>query len=171
MKKILLPFAILILSVILISISGCNPELVSPQNPLGDKGLAGQQKAEEVMGYLKTGDSESLKAMFCNELKKGTDFDAQISKAVSFIDGEIISYNIGGGSGGRGKNWEELAPTVYSIKTDKDKCYTLILSFYIENEDENKLGMHEFSLWLEDGSEDTENGIGNDDNRVLIYTE
>ncbi len=171
MKKILLPAAILILSVILISIPGCNPKLANAQNPLGDKGLAGQQKAEEVMGYLKTGDAEALKAMFCSELKAGADFDAQISKAVSFIDGEIISYDIGGGSGGRGENWEKLSPAVYSIKTDKDKCYTLILSFYIENKDENKLGMHEFNLWLENESEDTENGIRNPDNNVLIYTE
>lgn len=171
MKKVFFPIAILILSIISLLISGCNPELVSAQNPLGDKGLAGQQKAEEVMGYLKAGDSESLKAMFCNELKAGADFDAQISKAVSFIDGEIISYDIGGGSGGRGKTWEKLSPTIYSIITDKNKSYTLKLSFYIENTDENKLGMHEFNLWAEDESEDTENGIRNPDNNVLIYTE
>ncbi|MDE6579189.1 MAG: hypothetical protein K2K41_01475 [Ruminiclostridium sp.] len=75
MKKILFPFTILILSVILISISGCNPKLVSAQNPLGDKGLAGQLKAKEVMGYLKTGNTEALKAMFCNEIKAESDFD------------------------------------------------------------------------------------------------
>lgn len=161
----------MILSVILISISGCNPKLVSAQNPLGDKGLAGQQKAEEVMECLKTGNAEALKAMFCNELKAESDFDEKISKAMSFFDGKIVSYDIGGGSGGRGENWEKLSPTIYSIITDKNKSYTLILSFYIENKDENKLGMHEFNLWAEDESEDTENGIRNPDNNVLIYTE
>ncbi|MDE6579188.1 MAG: DUF5104 domain-containing protein [Ruminiclostridium sp.] len=90
---------------------------------------------------------------------------------MSVYDGKIVSYDIGGGSGGRGENWEKLAPMVYSIKTDKDRCYTLILSIYIENKDENKLGIHEFSLWLKDEREDTENGIGNPDNNVLIYTE
>lgn len=75
MKKIPLCIAIFVISIISTLLSGCNSKLSSPQNPLGDKGLAGKQKAEEVMEYLKTGDAESLKAMFCNELKNRDDFE------------------------------------------------------------------------------------------------
>lgn len=171
MKKIPLCIAIFVISIILTLLSGCNSKLSSPQNPLGDKGLAGKQKAEEVMEYLKTGDAEALKAMFCNELKNRDDFEEKISEVISFIDGEIFSYDIGGGSGGRGEAWEELSPQIYNIKTDKNKYYTIYLSIYIENQDENKLGIHDLSLWLEDGSEDTKNGIKNSNNNVCIYTE
>ena len=171
MKKILLRIAIFVISIILTLLSGCNSKLSSPQNPLGDKGLAGKQKAEEVMENLQTGDAESLKAMFCNELKAGDNFDEKISEVISFIDGKIISYDIGGGSGGKGKSWEELSPHIYNIKTDKNKYYTIFLSIYIENKDENKLGIHDLNIWLEDESEDTKNGVRNSNNNVCIYTE
>ncbi len=171
MKKILFCIAIFVINILLTLLSSCNSKLSSPQNPLGDKGLAGEQKAEEVIEYLKTGDTESLKAMFCSELKNRDNFDEKISEIISFIDGEIISYDIGGGSGGRGESWEELSPPIYNVKTDKNKYYTILLSIYIENEDENKLGIHYLDVWLEDESEDTKNGIRNSDNNVCIYTE
>jgi len=160
MKKHLIYF--LLIAQFLILMGGCGFDI---DNPLGDKGLMGQKKGEEIMGYLKTGNSEALIDMFCKVLKDQSDFDEKIEEIMNFIDGEIISYTMGGGAGGRGSTWERLAPNVYNIETDKGRFYKIYISIYIRNENLNKLGIHSLKICLE--SNNREEFI----DEVELYTE
>lgn len=163
-----------ILHIVLLTISiitfgllvGCDPD-----NPLGDKGLAGEQKGEEVIGYLKSDDSESLKDMFCDELRNRDDFDEKINEIMEFIDGVIISYENVGGSGGRGETWECLYPGLTNIETDKGKSYKIYMSIYIKNENPNKLGMHQFQIHLLGDKNENGDRMIVDGTEVILYTE
>jgi len=152
MKKCLLCFLILMQSIIFMS--GCKDDIFPVSsydysNPLGDKGLMGQIKAEEIIDYLKTGNSEALKEMFCKVLRDREDFDEKIDDIMNFIDGEIISYRNSGGAGGRGSTWERIYPNIKDIETDKSIFYHIIVHLYIEDENPDKLGICSFKIGLE----------------------
>lgn len=170
MKRILHTLPLIIsLCTALIFLAGCNSELVSSSNLLGDKRKAAKEIGEEVMSYLKSGDTVSLKAMFCDELKNSDDFDAKIDEAMSFIDGEIVSYKNNGGSGGREATWEKLRPELTEIETDTGKYYHIYMSVYIKNEDSGKLGMHMFQINMLGDEDENGDRMNLDGNRVTLY--
>jgi hypothetical protein len=133
-----------------------------------DKSLWGRAKGEKVMSYLKSGDADALKDMFCDELKNSKDFDEKIDEIMNFIDGEILSYDIGGGSGGRGETWEILEPNVYDVETDKGNSYYIYISIYIENKVPEKLGIHFLKILLR--GDENEYGVREFIDDVKIYT-
>lgn len=172
MKKIFFStvFSVLSIFVMLALFTGCHPEFVNADNPLGTKSVAGRQKALEILGYIKDNNSEALKDMFCQELKESDDFDELLDRAMNFIDGEIVSYDdMIDGDGGRGSTWDSLEPSIDNIKTDTGKTYFINISIYFEHEDPKKLGIHYLDIWLD--CEDTHNGIRTDENNVRFYTE
>lgn len=172
MKKVFIGvvFSVLSIFIMLALVTGCHPEFVNADNPLGTKSMAGRQKAEQILGYIKDKNSDALKDMFCQELKESDDFDKLLDRAMNFIDGEIISYDkIVGGDGGSGSNWDSLAPSIDNIKTDAGKTYSINISIYFEHENPEKLGIHYLDIWLD--CEDTHNGIRTDENNVCFYTE
>ncbi|MCL2694680.1 MAG: DUF5104 domain-containing protein [Oscillospiraceae bacterium] len=151
MKKCLICF--LLVMQFAFFFSGCKGDISIGDydfvNPLGDKNLEGRKKGEEIMDYLKTGNVEAFKDMFCKVLQDQDDFSEKIDEIMSFIDGEIISYNkIVGGAGGRGEAWEQLAPNVNNIETSKGNFYKIYISIYIQNENPDKLGINSFKICL-----------------------
>lgn len=111
--------------------------------------------AEEVMGYLKSRDAEALKAMFCDELKAGDDFDEKIDEVMNLLDGEIISYRNISGRGEQKAAGETIKPQLDDIETNTGKHYSLFMEVYIKNEDPGKLGVYQFRfIELEDEDED-----------------
>ncbi len=161
-------FKPLSLCMAMIFLAGCNSDFSSPSNPLGDKSKAAKEIGEEVMSYLKSGDAEALKAMFCDELKNSDDFDEKINEAMSFIDGEIVSYKNNGGSGGREATWEKIRPELTEIETDTGKYYHIYMSVYTKNEDSGKLGMHLFQINIL-GKDENGDRVILDGNRVALY--
>lgn len=162
-------FSVLGIFVVLAMLTGCHAEFVNADNPLGTKSVAGIQKAEKILGYIRNKNSEALKDMFCEELKESDGFDELLDRAMNFIDGEIVSYDkIVDGDGGYGSTWDSLAPSINNIQTDTGKTYFINISIYFEHEDPKKLGIHYLDLWLE--CEKTKNGIRTDENNVRFYT-
>lgn len=167
MKKI---FSLsIILCMALVMLAGCNPELVSSSNPLGDKSKAAKEIGEEVIGYLKSGDAEALKAMFCDELKNSDDFDEKIDELMGFIDEEIVLYENDGGSGGREPAWETIRPELTKIETDSGKYYHIYMSVYIKNDDPGKLGMNMFQINTLGDEDENGDRMIMDGNRVTLY--
>ncbi|MCM1298409.1 MAG: DUF5104 domain-containing protein [Firmicutes bacterium] len=167
MKKLVTALGlILTLSVL----TACHPEFVTETNPLGELSKAAEEKGEEIMDCIKSDDRETLKEMFCDELKNSEDFDQVLEKALDFIDGGIISCENVGGSGGRSSVREDIRPKFVDVKTDAGKSYTISISIYIKHTDPAKLGIRYFDIWL-DGDEKGKEGIRTEENNFLIYTE
>jgi hypothetical protein len=151
---------LIFIAAVFVGISGCG---------FKNKDFLGKEKGDEIMNCLKTGNSEDLKDMFCTELKNSEGFDEKIDEIMSFIDGEIISYNIPIGNGGRGETWERLEPNVKDVETDKGNFYRIYISIYIENENPEKLGIHYLQIYLL--GDKGENGIRQSIDDVELYTE
>ena len=152
----------------LVMLAGCDSEFVSLSNPLGEKSKAAKEIGEEVIA-LKSGDAEALKAMFCDELKNSDDFDEKIDDIMGFIDGEIVSYENDGGSGGREADWEKIRPQLTKIETDSGKYYHIYMSVYIKNEDPGKLGMNMFQINTLGDEDENGDRMIMDGNRVTLY--
>ena len=157
------------IGIILTLLTGCKSEFSSQSNPLGDKSKYAKEIGEEVMSYLKSGDTVSLKAMFCDELKNSDDFDEKIDEVMGFIDGEIIYYENDGGSGGREETWEKIRPKLTNIETDTGKYYHIYMSVYIKNENSSKLGMHMFQINMLGDEDENGDRMILDGNRVILY--
>lgn len=166
MKKL---FVFIAAITLLSLLTACHPEFITETNPMGNLSFAAREKGEEIMDCIKSSDTASLKEMFCDELKNSDDFDQTLENALDFIDGEIISYENDGGSGGREADWEDIRPAFTSVKTDKGKSYTINVSIYIKHIDSDKLGIRYLDIWL-DGDEKGKEGIRTEENNFLVCT-
>jgi hypothetical protein len=77
-----------------------------------------------------------------------SDFDNQLSEALEFFDGSVISYDIRStGANERivdGKQSEiHISPHICDIKTDKDKTYSIRYYSYLINVEDGNLNIDE----------------------------
>jgi hypothetical protein len=105
--------------------------------PLGSEGNeiindgTAQRLSAEVMEYIKDGDIESLKNLFCLTIQETHDLDKEIAEALEFIDGEIISHDephgITGDAKVRDGEWIELGLSgrISNIVTDTGYIYRI----------------------------------------------
>ena len=84
MKKLIL---FLTLSSVLLFCSGCESERI-------DINSETKNQCEQILDYLSSNDSEGLKDLFCETVSSESDFDNQLSEALEFFDGSVISYDI-----------------------------------------------------------------------------
>lgn len=100
-------------------------------------------QCDEIIRCFNEKDSDGLKSMFCETVKKTENLDEQIENAFDFIDGEITSYDYLIGSESKsvdeGKvTKKRVYPWITEILTDKNRKYEMQFDSYIiyENKDE-----------------------------------
>ena len=127
MKKIL---AYLIILITIVTLYGCgDPNYKTPEQ-------IGQMKNETIMEALKTKDKEKLKKVLAKAMQNQENIDEEIDNLMNFIDGNIVSYDIGGVSSPRGRSDEDgWVYRVYdgeteNIVTDTGKKYKLKYYMY-----------------------------------------
>lgn len=115
MKKIILSCMI-----VMFLIEGCN----SSNDTYTTSGEIAKQQSRSIIECVENGNSEALKDMFCEYIKKNHDLDSEIEKLLNYIHGEIISYDEPYGSE-ISKSWTSykvqeslLAGYISNIKTD-----------------------------------------------------
>lgn len=144
MKRILSCIMIIVTTVMLY---GCNdPNYKTPSE-------IGQMKNEIIMEALKARDKEKLKQVLAKALQNQENIDAEIDNLINFIDGNIISYDIGLALPGRGSSDEKgLIYEVYdgktqNIVTDKGKRYYLhYATYYVNRNHQDYVGVIQIKL-------------------------
>jgi hypothetical protein len=125
---------------------------------INDDSIA-QKDCEQILEFLDTKDSKSLKSMFCKEiLSSPQNLDAQIQTAMNFFQGKTISHGSFKNAGG-GEAWEhwqisrlDISPYIKNIVTDANKKYEIHASAYIVYKaDKNKEGISDIVITASDG--------------------
>ena len=99
----------------------------------------GQMKNKTIMEALKAKDKEKLKNVLAKAMQNQENIDEEIDNLMNFIDGNIVSYDIGGVSSPRGRSDEDgWVYRVYdgeteNIVTDTGKKYELKYYMYYVN--------------------------------------
>lgn len=138
MKKLIL---FLTLSSVLLFCSGCESERI-------DINSETKNQCEQILDYLSSNDSEGLKDLFCETVSSESDFDNQLSEALEFFDGSVVSYDIRSTEANErivdGKQSEiHISPHICDIKTDKDKTYSIRYYSYLINVEDGNLNIDE----------------------------
>ena len=130
MKKILVCITILIG---IVTLYGCgDPNYISPVK-------LGQKQNKVIMEALKAKDKEKLKKVLAKAMQNQENIDEEIDNLMNFIDGNIVSYDIGGVSSPSGETDEDgWVYRVYdgeteNIITDTGKKYELKYYMYYVN--------------------------------------
>lgn len=85
-----------------------------------------KSQCEQILDCLGNDDSDGLKDLFCETISSESDFDNQLSEAMDFFDGNIVSYDIQStGANERlvdGKQSEiHVSPHICDVITDANK--------------------------------------------------
>lgn len=140
MKKIIC----VLLSAVMFFITACS----DGSKELSPSSIAKEQ-ATTILDCLKTGETEELKSLFCEDIQNTHDLDKEIADAIEFIDGTVIDDGTWWGMSEGGKSVRDgivtelhIDPGIDNILTNKQKSYSL---FFHTNiicvEDEGKVGM------------------------------
>lgn len=112
------------------------------------KQIANEQ-AEIILECFKTGNSEELEALFCENISSSHDLKAEIAEAIEFIDGNIIDNGTWTGMSSAGESVDDgeitkldICPSMRHVKTDTGKEYLIWFDSYLIYEKEpNNIGM------------------------------
>ena len=116
----------IILSILfsLLSLTACSSE-PSPSK-------IAKKQATAIINCFKTGETDELKSLFCEQVASTHDLDTEIQEAFDFIDGNIISNGKWYGMGEGGKSVRngvvaksDIHPIIKNLKTDTEKKYKL----------------------------------------------
>jgi len=111
----------------------------------------------EIIRCFKDNDQKGLKSLFCEKSRSAPDFDAQITQAFAYIEGDILDYDIndsasGGQSIDNGKVTEwDVSPEITYVKTFEDISPA-------KTEDDLDFLIHVYDInyyWLITNDEDT----------------
>lgn len=146
MKKMIL---FLTLSSILLFCSGCGSKRININSET-------KKQCKQILDYLSNDDSDGLKELFCLTVSSKSYFDNQLSEALEFFDGSVVSFDIR--STGANEEIEygkqskiHISPHI-SVKTDKNKTYSIQYYSYLLNvEVPDYEGISELSIECEDG--------------------
>jgi hypothetical protein len=153
MKKL----KIIFLSVFLVISTSCDFKWqpIDRENIINDD--TAKKLSVEVMEYIKDGDIESLKNLFCLTIQNTHNLDKEIAEALEFIDGEIVSHDEPKGSTGAGKMREEgwielgLSGRIENILTDTGKIYRIRFhSYAIYKANEDNVGITSMNILSEE---------------------
>lgn len=130
MKKI---FVYIMLLITIVTFCSCgNSNYISPVE-------LGQNQNKIIMEALKKKDKEELKNVLAKALQNQENIDEEIDNLMNYIEGNIVSYDIGAVSSPRGKSDEDgWIYRVYdgetqNIITDTGKKYELKFYMYYVN--------------------------------------
>lgn len=128
----------LLVFLVIIGVSGCGDgDVISRE---------GKEKAEQLARYLTNRNYEEFKSMFSEATANLNDFNEQVEEFWMFLDGEIVSYNIGGVSGVKnGLTLLDVTPEIKDIETDSGRSFTIFFQYCLINEnDTSRVGVN----WL-----------------------
>lgn len=169
MKKII---SIILICTVLFALSGCNrvARVADAVNwEIKAKQVANEQ-AGIILDCFKTGDSEKLEALFCENISSSHDLKAEIAEAIEFIDGNIIDDGkwIGMSSGGESVDDGEITklsihPTMCYVKTDTGQEYRIrFYGYLVYEKDPNNVGMTHLTIHSEKDDDESFAEIGED---------
>ncbi len=125
--------------------------------------------ATTILNALKTGETEELKNLFCEEIKDTHDLDEEILSAIEFIDGNIIEDGTWYGMSSGGTSIRDgqivrqtIHPGMQDIKTDTGKIYRITFVSYLVTDDNKHIGMTNIVIY------DETNDDIDSDNMVFI---
>ena len=155
MKKVYL----LILSLLLI-LSSCG---FRDRKPSPSK--VAKSHASTIIECFNTGDIETLKSLFCENIQNTHNLDKEIAEAIEFIDGKIISegdwYGMyaGGESVREGKLVkQDVHPGMENVITDTGSIYRIVFASYLVYENDKKnVGMIYITIYDETNGTDNRN--------------
>lgn len=102
----------------------------------------------KVIDCFSSENSEELKMLFCKDVQNSPDFDVHLREAMSFFEGEVVTYNehisVGDGISYEGGIITEkhIVPVIFDIETDAEKTYKITFFAYeIYAQNENYVGI------------------------------
>lgn len=115
-------------------------------------------QCDEIIRCFNEKDSDGLKNMFCETVKKSKNLDKQIADAFDIIDGKIVSYDYLIGSESKsvdkGKITKlEVYPIIRPLVLSNGKEYELYFYSFLIHEKENNVGISEIVICDSDGNE------------------
>ena len=123
-------------------------------------GVSGENIGESIIQSLNNKDSESLKALFSDYVKKRHDLDEEIDTAFSVINEEIVSHGVVSvGSTDSTRNgkvvYDEFRGTV-PVTTSDEKKYIITFCYIETSPNDNIVGLKRVSIFREP-PEDSDN--------------
>lgn len=114
-------------------------------------GINGKNIGESIIQSLNDKDSESLKALFSDYVKKHHDLDEEIDTAFSVINEEIVSHGVVSvGSTDSTRNgkvvYDEFRGTVPVTTSDENK-YIITFDYIETSPNENTVGLKRVSIF------------------------
>ena len=146
-------FLAVLLALVMIFLTGCFNSSEEYYTP----GEIARQQGQDIIHHIQNRDSESLKAMLCENLKSRANIDSEIEELFNFIDGEIISYDEPNGSiqskstTPQGTDKLGIHGDVCNIKTSTGKTYVVkFYSYLVYLEEEENVGVASITLFNHD---------------------
>lgn len=159
MKKLI---SIILSAAVLCTLSGCSrvARVADAINWELEASRVANEQAEIILDCLKTGNSEELEALFCENISSSHDLKAEIAEAIEFIDGNIIDNGTWSGMSSAGESVDDgeitkldICPSMRDVKTDTGKKYLIWFDSYLIYEKEpNNIGMIYIIVKSEDKS-------------------
>lgn len=119
MKKIVIIFMSIL---VLLPVSGCRINWINQNKE-------SRELCEKLSDFLSNDDAEGIKKLFRNDISSAPYFDDQLSDAMEFFDGKVISYKYGNcgseSSTEKGKQKYLFIWPNFTVTTDKNKTYKI----------------------------------------------
>ena len=153
MKQLKLLFVIMCITIF--TLTNCNFTTIF-EDPKAIIGEANQSKIEvskKLIDCFKEKNSEGIINLLCERTQKIDDINEQISLAINFIDGKIISYNEEIENGYEGNSISngdfttfDNSWTINDVKTDTGKTYTIDCHMFVLDPDKSLEGVSNFII-------------------------
>lgn len=112
------------------------------------------EQADIVLNAFKTGETEELQGLFCKKIADSHDLESELSHAIAFIDGKIVSVGRCYPMCETGSMYKDgvkvdshISPSFEKIKTDTNHYYDIaFFSYLIYAGDEDCVGMTELTV-------------------------
>lgn len=145
----------LVMGIIIVLFSGCSSNDKTPET-------IAKEQASIILECLKTGETEEMKALFCDEVKGSHDLDKEIAEAREFIDGEIIDEGQWSGMSECGvsirdgvKVKSDIHPIIKDVKTNSTQKYRIVFLTYLVYDGHNEnLGITYITIKNSENNED-----------------
>lgn len=153
MKKITVVFIVIFASVLM----GCDYKASKENSP----SQIAQNQATIILNCFKTGETEELKSLFCDQVKSTHDLDKELNEAINFITGDIVNDGTWIGMSEGGKSIDngivtklDIHPSIIDMETTNGNKYSIFFDTYlIYSENPQNIGMTYIILSTENDEE------------------
>ena len=141
MKNVIFVFIMLFISML----TGCEGKTSREKSP----SQIAQNQAVIILNCFKTGDTDELKSLFCDQVKSTHDLDKELEEAINFIKGDIVNDGTWIGMSEGGKSIDDgittkldIHPSIINMETSNGNKYSIFFDTYlVYSENPQNIGM------------------------------